>query len=80
MYIKCPEGWSMVRTEKLGSATVRVHHSKVQIYAGICDSADLCGHTTCRFYNTSREATRLFMRAQAEEHSLDALKRRLSPN
>lgn len=80
MYVKCPEGWSTVRTQQLGRATVRVHYSKVQIYAGICDSADLCGRTSCRFYNTSPEATRLFMRTQAEEHSLNALKRRLSPH
>jgi hypothetical protein len=80
MYVKCPEGWTMTRKVKLGRATVTVHHSKVQIYAGICDSADLCKRTECRFYNTSPEATRLFCRAQAEEHTLEALQRRLNPH
>ena len=79
MYVKCPEGWSTVRTQQLGRATIRVQYSQVQISAGVCDSADLCGRTSCRFYNTSPEAT-LFMRAQAEEHSLEALERRLSPH
>jgi hypothetical protein len=69
-----------VRTETTQYGTIRVHHSKVQIYANVCDSADLCGRTTCRFYNTSRDATRLFMRAQAEEHSLEALHRKLNPH
>jgi hypothetical protein len=80
MYVKCPEGWSTVRTEQLGRETVRVHYSKVQIYAGVCDSADLCKRTQCRFYNTSREATRLFMRAQAEERTLEAFQRRRHPH
>lgn len=80
MYVKCPEGWSAVRIEQTPHGTLTINHSKVQIYANICDSADLCGRTTCRFYNTSPEATRLFMRAQAEEHSLEALQRKLHPH
>lgn len=80
MYVKCPEGWSAVREVKLKHTTVRVHHTKVQIYAGVCDSADLCGIKRCRFYDTSREATRRFMRAQAEEHTLEHLRKRLQPH
>ena len=80
MYVTCPEGWTATRQVKLKHATITVHHTKVQIYAGICDSADLCQRTHCRFYNTSREATRLFYRAQAEEHTLEAFRRRLNPH
>jgi hypothetical protein len=69
-----------VREVKLKYATLRVHHTKVQIYDGICDSADLCGIKSCRFYDTSREATRRFMRAQAEEHTLEHLCKRLNPH
>ncbi len=80
MYVKCPEGWSTVRKETTKYGTITVHHSKVQIYANVCDSADLCGRTTCRFYNISPEATRLFKRAKTEEHSLAALQRKLNPH
>ena len=80
MYLKCPQGWSAVRTEQHKHLTITVHHTKVQIYANICDSADLCGIKTCRFYDTSPAATRWFMRAQAVEHTLDYLLKRLTPN
>ena len=80
MYMKCPEGWSATRRVKLKHATITVHHTKVRIYAGICDSADLCQRRDCRFYNTSRAVTRLFCRAQAEERTLEAFKRRLNPH
>lgn len=80
MYLKCPEGWESTRTETIKGVTITVHHTKVQIYDGICDSADLCGRKHCRFYDTSREATRRFLRAQAEEHTLEHLLKRLNPH
>lgn len=79
MDIACPEGWKRDGTLALGAATLTVR-TTVQIYASICDSCDLCGITHCRFYDTSPAATRRFMQAQGEEHTLDHLLRRLRPN
>ena len=80
MYLKCPQGWTAVRTEKRGNTTLTVHHTQVQIYAGVCDSCDLCGIASCRFFDTSENATRLFVRAQAAEDSLEQLHQRLQPH
>lgn len=80
MNIQCPEGWQRLGTLTQGAVPITAQQTTVQIYAGICDSCDLCGITHCRFYDTSREATRRFMHAQCEEHTLDHLLRRLKPH
>ncbi len=80
MYIKCPHGWTAVRTEKTGNVAVTVHHTKVQIYAGICDSCDLCGIRSCRFFNDTESGTRLFMRAQAQEDTMEYLQQQGNPH
>ena len=80
MYIDCPQGWKSTTKKELKYATITVHRSKVQIYNGICDSCDLCQIKTCRFYDTSPEATRRFMRGQGYEHTLEALRERLRPH
>lgn len=69
MEFDCIEGWK--HTAKLGNMTIE--DSRVTILEGICDSCDLCGIKTCRFYDTSREATRRFQFAQAKEHTLEGL-------
>ena len=69
MKFDCIEGWK--HTAKLGNITME--SSQVTILDGICDSCDLCGIKTCRFYDTSREATHRFQRAQAHEHTLEGL-------
>lgn len=80
MRIECPEGWTTVETVNKADATLTVHRNGVNIHAGICDSCDLCGITRCRFYDTSREATRLFLHAQAHEHTLDYRLSQARPN
>ena len=69
MEIDCIEGWK--HTVKFGNITLE--DSRVSILDGICDSCDLCGITTCRFYDTSREATLRYQFAQAREHTLEGL-------
>lgn len=80
MKIECPNGWTSVETLSLPAATFTVHRNQVTLHAGICDSCDLCGITQCRFYDTSREATRLFLSAQAHEHTLEFLLQQARPN
>lgn len=75
MEIPCPEGWQRDGSLDLGSVTV-IMKTTVQLYAGVCDSCDLCGIAHCRFYDTSPEATRRFMHAMGEERSLEHLRRR----
>lgn len=44
---------------------------RVEIYEGICDSPDCCGISTCQYYDTSQEATEIFLKASAYEHTLE---------
>jgi hypothetical protein len=67
MKVDCPKGWKWVK--QIGHITFEDH--RVNICDGICDSADLCGISDCEFYDLSQEATHLFLRAQAKEHSLE---------
>jgi hypothetical protein len=53
----------------------------VSICDWICDSADLCGITTCEYYDTSPEATQRFIKALNREHTLEGLFEKLGkPN
>ncbi len=70
MKFECPYGWKHVG--KLGD-NITFESATVNICDGICDSCDLCGIKRCEFYDTSREATRRFLRAQAQEHTLEHL-------
>ena len=75
MKIECPRGWKtsyQIGDPKLGRITV--HHNKVEILEGICNSCDLCGIKNCRFYDNSAEATRRFVQASIRrEHTLEGL-------
>ena len=69
MEFDCFEGWK--HTAKFGNITLE--DSRVQILDGMCDSCDLCGIKSCRFYDTSHEATVRFLRAQAHEDTLEGM-------
>jgi hypothetical protein len=69
MTFDCPYGWKSV--SKFGNVTFE--SATVNICDGICDSCDLCGIEHCEFYDTSPEATRRFLRANAQEHTLEHL-------
>jgi hypothetical protein len=69
MKFECPYGWQAVA--QIGH--VRLESATVNLCDGICDSCDLCGIERCEFYDTSPEATRRFLRAQAHEHTLEHL-------
>jgi hypothetical protein len=68
--IDCPHGFA--RTARLGE-TVTWEVKTVTVCGGVCDSADLCGINECRFYDTSREATRRFQRANADSRTLEGM-------
>ncbi|MGH9908258.1 MAG: hypothetical protein ACRD8U_22055 [Pyrinomonadaceae bacterium] len=70
MRFECPYGWKSVA--KVGS-NFTWESSTVNICDGICDSCDLCGIETCEFHDTSPEATKRFLRANAREHTLEHL-------
>ncbi|MCP9496887.1 MAG: hypothetical protein MSG64_20915 [Pyrinomonadaceae bacterium MAG19_C2-C3] len=70
MKFECPYGWKY--EGKIGDH-LTFESATVHICDGICDSCDLCGIERCEFYDTSREATRRFLRAQAQEHTLEHL-------
>lgn len=61
MKINCPHGYKAVM--KLGAITWE--DRTVTIHSGVCDTAGECGIKSCRFYDTSHEATRRFQRARA---------------
>lgn len=69
MRVDCPYGWKSVGRLK----NISFESSVVNICADICDSADLCGKIECEYYDTEREATRRFMRAQRQEHTLEGI-------
>jgi hypothetical protein len=77
MKVDCPKGWKQVM--KIGN--IIIEDSTVTICDFVCDSADLCGITSCEFYDTSREATRRYIRALNREHTLEGLmERHARPN
>ena len=69
MKFDCPYGWKSVT--KCGNVTFE--SATVNICDGICDSADLCGIESCEFYDTSPEASKRFLRANAHEHTAEHL-------
>lgn len=66
MNVECPKGWENII--RIGNITIE--DSIVTICDFICDSADLCGIASCEFYDTSREATRRFIKALNHEQTL----------
>lgn len=45
----------------------------VSIYGGVCDTADRCGITHCKFYDVSPAGDAKFKRGLAHEHTLEGL-------
>ena len=74
MKIDCPHGYKMVA--KLGSLTWE--DRTVSIYGGVCDTADRCGITQCKFYDVSPVGDAKFKRGLAHEHSLEGLLERMA--
>ena len=68
MEIDCPHGWK--RVMRLGNNSTFTDY-RVNIYEGICDSPDCCGISTCEYYDTSEEATEIFLKAHAHEHTIE---------
>ncbi len=56
MQIDCPHGYS----SKVKGKNITFEFCDVNIYADICDHADLCGIKHCKFYDVTREGTRRF--------------------
>jgi hypothetical protein len=69
MKFECPYGWESVT--KVGNVTFE--SATVNICAGVCDSCDLCSIESCEFYDTSPEATKRFLLANAGEHTAEHL-------
>jgi predicted NACHT family NTPase len=49
----------------------------VTIIDGICDAPDLCRHEKCEYFDTSKEATRLFQKALAYDQTLEGQLKKL---
>lgn len=73
MRIACPNGYK----ETLTVGKVRIAFVEVAVCGGVCDSADLCKIERCEFYDVTRDGTRRFMRAAAEEESLEGFAMKL---
>jgi hypothetical protein len=69
MKFDCPYGWKSVTN----CGNVTLDSATVNIWDGVCDSCDLCGIKSCEFYDTSPEATKRFLLANAREHSREHL-------
>jgi hypothetical protein len=74
MKINCPHGYKMVAT--LGNVTLE--DRTVSIYGGVCDTADRCGITHCKFYDVSPAGDAKFKQALAHEHTLEGLLERMA--
>ena len=69
MWMNCHKGFK--HRNKIGN--VVMEDIRVNVCAGICDSCDLCGITDCEFYDNTPAGTRLFLQANAHEHTLEGL-------
>lgn len=69
MKIDCPHGYKMVA--KLGNVTWEDH--TVSIYGGVCDTADRCKITHCKFYDLSPAGQAKFVAALKEDETLEGL-------
>ena len=69
MKINCIHGWK--RTGKIGTLTIE--NSSVEIFNDVCNYADKCGITHCRFYDVSREGTRRYLEGLAHSRTLEGL-------
>lgn len=67
MWMDCHKGFK----NRLKTGNIVLEDVRVNVCAGICDSADLCGIEDCEFYDVTREGTRLFLQTNAHEHTLE---------
>ncbi len=65
MHVDCPEGWKHVARMRC----ITLEDSRVEIFDGICDSADLCRIKRCRFHDVTRRGTQRFLKAQRCAHA-----------
>jgi len=68
MQIDCPHDFK--QSFKIGKNTAW-EDTTVNIQAGICDCADLCGKSHCLFYDLSQKGTRDFLKMSAHEETLE---------
>lgn len=74
MRIRCPEGWTTTRVVKERHCEITVHHTHVNVLAGVCDSADLCGISSCAYYDVTPAGTRRFMDASLKLQTLEGMR------
>lgn len=51
--------------------------TEVDVCGGVCDSPDFCKIEDCEFYDVTREGTRRFMKASAEEETIEGFEMKL---
>ena len=73
MRIQCPNGYK----EAMAVGEITLTYNEVTVCGSICDSADLCKIEKCEFYDVTREGTRRFMKASAEEETLEGFEMKL---
>lgn len=67
MKIDCPNGY--VAVMKFGNVTIE--DRSVNIYGGMCESADRCGIKTCKFYDLSPAGNARYLRALYRSRTLE---------
>jgi hypothetical protein len=70
MKINCPHGYKAVM--KL-AGNITWEDRTVTIYGGVCDTANECGITTCKFYDVSPAGDAKFKMGLTHEHSLEGI-------
>ncbi len=76
MKIDCPHGYRMVAT--LGNVTIE--DRTVSIYGGVCDTADRCNITHCKFYDLTPAGDAKFLVALREDETLEGWLARETPH
>ena len=63
--INCPHGHRWIARL---SRSVTYENRQVNIFAGVCDSCDLCGCRDCEYFDDTEEGSRRFQQGLAELH------------
>ena len=63
--INCPHGHRWIGRL---SQSVTYENRQVNIFAGVCDSCDLCGCRDCEYFDDTEEGSRRFQQGLAELH------------
>lgn len=64
--INCPHGHRWI--DRL-SRSITWENRMVSIFAGVCDSCDLCGFRDCEYFDDTVEGTRRYQQALAQLHA-----------